>query len=89
MQLVALFVRIPTYVQEIYPSQGFRTSMTASPSPKEATSAFTSTHFLLRRIELRGCQFFSPSFIRDNSFLYFLIIPTNTEDLPRANDPIV
>lgn len=63
--------------------------MTVSSSPEEAASTLAGTHLFLRRVELRGCKLLSPGLIRYDTFLYLLIVSTNSENLPGSYDAIV
>lgn len=63
--------------------------MAISSSSEKATSAFASTHLLLRSVKLRGCEFFSASLVRYNALLYLLVVSSNSKNLPRSYDTVV
>lgn len=63
--------------------------MTISSSSEKATSAFAGTHFLLRRVKLRGCELLGAGLVRYNALLYLLIVSSNSKNLPGSYDTIM
>lgn len=63
--------------------------MAVSSSSEEAASALAGTHLLLRCVELRGCEFLGSRLVRYYALLNLLVIPSDSENLPRSHDAVV
>lgn len=72
-----------------YSSQRLGAPMAVSSSPEEATSALACTHLLLRRVELRGCEFLGSRLVGYNALLNLLVITSDSKNLPGSHDPVV
>jgi hypothetical protein len=73
----------------VFFAQTLRPPVRTPPPPEEASPRLVRRHLLLCRVELRRGQLFCSRFVGNNPFLHLLVVPTDSEDLPRPHHPII